>query len=66
VRRSHPFAPQATAADYDTAKLSLEAELALDYFELRSADAQTRRLNDTVKACTDNLPLTEDRFIHGV
>src|SRR4029077_17844428 len=43
VRRSVAAAreeAQATAADYETAKLSLEAELALDYFELRSADAQ--------------------------
>src|SRR6202045_5546382 len=50
VRRSVAAAreeTQATAADYETAKLSLEAELALDYFELRSADAQKQLLDDT-------------------
>jgi NodT family efflux transporter outer membrane factor (OMF) lipoprotein len=57
---------QATAADYQTAKLSLEAELAMDYFELRSADAQKKLLDDTVKAYTDNLELTENRFKGGV
>ena len=57
---------QATAADYETAKLSLEAELALDYFELRSADAQKQLLDDTVKAYTDNLQLTLNRFKGGV
>jgi NodT family efflux transporter outer membrane factor (OMF) lipoprotein len=57
---------QATAADYETAKLSLEAELALDYFELRSADAQKQLLDDTAKAYTDNLQLTENRFKGGV
>jgi NodT family efflux transporter outer membrane factor (OMF) lipoprotein len=57
---------QATAADYETAKLSLEAELALDYFELRSADAQKQLLDDTVKAYTDNVQLTLGRFRGGV
>jgi NodT family efflux transporter outer membrane factor (OMF) lipoprotein len=57
---------QATAADYETAKLSLEAELALDYFELRSADAQKQLLDDTVKAYTDNVQLTLGRFKGGV
>ncbi len=69
VRRSVASAreeAQATAADYETAKLSLEAELALDYFELRSADAQKQLLDDTVKAYTDNLQLTLNRFKGGV
>jgi NodT family efflux transporter outer membrane factor (OMF) lipoprotein len=69
VRRSVAAAreeAQATAADYETAKLSLEAELAMDYFELRSADAQKKLLDDTVKAYTDNLLLTETRFKGGV
>jgi NodT family efflux transporter outer membrane factor (OMF) lipoprotein len=57
---------QATAADYETAKLSLQAELAMDYFELRSADAQKQLLDDTVKAFTDNLQLTLNRFKGGV
>jgi NodT family efflux transporter outer membrane factor (OMF) lipoprotein len=57
---------QATAADYETAKLSLEAELAMDYFELRSADSQKQLLDDTVKAYTDNLQLTLNRFTGGV
>src|ERR1700732_44977 len=69
VRRSVAAAreeTQATAADYETAKLSLEAELALDYFELRSADAQKQLLDDTVKAYTDNVQLTLGRFKGGV
>jgi NodT family efflux transporter outer membrane factor (OMF) lipoprotein len=57
---------QASSADYATAKLSLEAELAMDYFELRSADAQKQLLDDTVKAYTDNLQLTTNRFKGGV
>jgi len=69
VRRSVASAreeAQATAADYETAKLSLEAELALDYFELRSADAQKQLLDNTVRAYTDNLQLTQGRFKGGV
>jgi NodT family efflux transporter outer membrane factor (OMF) lipoprotein len=69
VRRSVAAAKeeaQATAADYETAKLSLEAELALDYFELRSANAQKQLLEDTVKAYSDNVQLTLERFNKGV
>ena len=56
---------QATAADLQTASLSLHAELAIDYFELRSADAQKQLLDDTVKAYTDALQLTQNRFQGG-
>jgi NodT family efflux transporter outer membrane factor (OMF) lipoprotein len=56
---------QATAADLATATLSIQAELAFDYFELRSADAQKRLLDDTVKAYTNALQLTENRFEGG-
>lgn len=56
---------QATAGDLATVQLSLQAELAMDYFQLRSADAQQRLLNDTVKAYTDALQLTVNRFEGG-
>jgi NodT family efflux transporter outer membrane factor (OMF) lipoprotein len=69
VRRSVAAAreeAQATSGDYEAAKLSIEAELAMDYFELRSADAQKQLLDDTVKAYTDNVQLTTNRFKGGV
>jgi NodT family efflux transporter outer membrane factor (OMF) lipoprotein len=56
---------QAMAADLATATLSIQAELAYDYFELRAADAQKQLLDDTVKAYTDALQLTANRFEGG-
>jgi NodT family efflux transporter outer membrane factor (OMF) lipoprotein len=56
---------QASAADLQTANLSLHAELAVDYFELRSADVQKQLLDDTVNDYTDALKLTQNRFEGG-
>lgn len=57
---------QASAADTAAIQLSLHSELAVDYFELRSADAQKRLLDDTVKAYGEALQLTQNRFEGGV
>ena len=46
-------------------RLSLHAELAIDYFELRSADADKKLLDDTVTAYSEALRLTQNRFEGG-
>ncbi len=56
---------QATAADLQTLSLILHAELALDYFDLRSADSQQKLLADSVKAFDDAYQLTKNRAEGG-
>jgi NodT family efflux transporter outer membrane factor (OMF) lipoprotein len=57
---------QASAGDRQTVMLSLQAELAIDYFEARSADAQEKLLNETVKSYEEALRITNNRFEGGV
>jgi NodT family efflux transporter outer membrane factor (OMF) lipoprotein len=57
---------QASAGDLQTALLSLQAELAVDYFEARTADAQEKLLNDTVKDYEEAYRITNNRFEGGV
>jgi NodT family efflux transporter outer membrane factor (OMF) lipoprotein len=56
---------QATAADLANVNLSLQAELARDYFLLRSFDAEQQVLDQTVKAYEDALRLTTNRYEGG-
>ena len=68
IRRSVTAAretAQASDADLENARLSLHAELAMDYFGVRSADAQEKLLDDTVMAYESALQLTKDRFEGG-
>jgi NodT family efflux transporter outer membrane factor (OMF) lipoprotein len=69
VRRSIAQAredSQATAADRQNILLSLQAELATDYFELRAADAQQKVLNDTVAQYREAVRITNNRYVGGV
>ncbi len=57
---------QASAADLAAARLSAQAELASDYFQLRVLDAQKQLLDDTATAFDKSLELTRNRYAAGV
>jgi NodT family efflux transporter outer membrane factor (OMF) lipoprotein len=57
---------QASAADLATVNLSMHADLAIDYFEARSLDAQEQLLNSTAKEYEQALELTDSRFRGGI
>ena len=57
---------QATAADLETVSLSVHAELAADYFQLRTFDADAQLLDSTVASYTRALELTQSRYGGGV
>jgi len=59
-------AAQVSDAQLENARLSYQAELAQDYFELRGTDGEKALLDATVNSYQDYLKLTQDRFNSGV
>jgi NodT family efflux transporter outer membrane factor (OMF) lipoprotein len=57
---------QASAADLASVELSMHAELAVDYFDLRGVDTQTDLLQQTVVAFEAALDIATQRFNAGV
>jgi len=63
---SNEASAQASAADLEAATLSARAELAQDYFQLRSLDGQKQLLDETAVAFQKSLDLTNNRYNSGV
>jgi NodT family efflux transporter outer membrane factor (OMF) lipoprotein len=56
----------ASRADLEAVRLSLQSELAINYFQLRVTDEQKQLLDDTVAAYRRSLELTTNRYNVGV
>jgi NodT family efflux transporter outer membrane factor (OMF) lipoprotein len=63
---SNQASAQASAADLESARLSAQAALAQDYFQLRELDAQKQLLTETVAAFEKSLELTRGLYAQGV
>jgi NodT family efflux transporter outer membrane factor (OMF) lipoprotein len=56
---------QASAADIANARLSAQATLAIDYFDLRASDSLQKLLDDTVKQYAHALQITQNQYDAG-
>ena len=63
--RASVFAAQASAADVQNVRLSEQAELAVDYYELRAQDSLKQVLDSTVIAYQETLDLTQSAISSG-
>jgi NodT family efflux transporter outer membrane factor (OMF) lipoprotein len=57
---------KASAADLDAARLSAQAELALDYFQLRVTDEEKRLYDANVAGLEKSLKITQNQYKVGV
>jgi NodT family efflux transporter outer membrane factor (OMF) lipoprotein len=64
--RADLFAAQASAADVQNVRLSEQAELAVDYYELRAQDSLKQILDSTVFAYQETLDLTQSQYRAGL
>ena len=63
--KANTFAAQASVADLENVRLSAQADLAADYYELRAQDALKQLLDSTVGAYREALELTRDLYRAG-
>jgi NodT family efflux transporter outer membrane factor (OMF) lipoprotein len=59
-------AAEASFADLLAIRLSMQTELALNYYQLRTLDAQKKTLDETASAYSKALELTQNRYNAGV
>lgn len=64
--RADAYAAQASAAILENMKLTAQAELAVDYYELRGQDEMIQLFNETVKAYRESVDLTTTLFQTGI
>jgi NodT family efflux transporter outer membrane factor (OMF) lipoprotein len=64
--KANTLAAQASVADLENVRLAAQAELAADYYELRSQDALQQLLDSTVSAYQENVELTRDLYRAGM
>lgn len=63
---ANAYTAQASAADIATSRISIEAEVAQDYFEVRALDAQRKMYEDTVANYRDQLKLVQTLYTAGI
>jgi NodT family efflux transporter outer membrane factor (OMF) lipoprotein len=64
--RASTYAAQASAADLENVRLSEQAELAVDYYELRAQDSLKELFDSTVTAYQEDLDLTRSQYKAGL
>jgi len=63
---ANALAAQASAADLENVRLTVQAEVAVDYFELRAQDALKQLFDQTVAGYRDSLDLTQIQLRAGI
>jgi NodT family efflux transporter outer membrane factor (OMF) lipoprotein len=64
--RSNTYAAQASAADLENVRLTMQSDVASDYFSLRGQDALRQLLDSTVVAYRESLDLTTALYETGI
>jgi NodT family efflux transporter outer membrane factor (OMF) lipoprotein len=64
--RSAAYGAQASAADLENTRLTVQSEVAADYFQLRGQDALKELLDSTVVAYQESLNLTRALYDTGI